>query len=284
MKVLLLGGTGLIGRAVSKCLAAAGADISILCRNRQSQEKAESLGAKPIAGDIAEPNKWHGRVASFDAVIHMACTFESDMPEIDQRLCRALVEKLSIPGKNKTLIYTGGTWLYADSAGKAITENTPFSPLQGFEWMVVGANYIQQAKEIRGMTIHPAVVVDDPDGIPQKIRDDYKRSGEIAIPVSKNLVWPIVDVNDLAETYKLLLEKGTVGESYHAAGIEAASVYRLAERLIEREGLNVNPVIKPIEYWIDTNSETISGYALSQKLDSAKLRQLGWQPKLNHLR
>ena len=283
MKILLLGGTGLIGQAVARCLVKAGADITILCRNKQGCDKAESMGAKPFEGDIAAPKPWLAALDNRDVVIHMACTFGPDMPDIDRRLCKMLVEKLSSSGKTRSFIYTGGTWLYADSAGKAITESTAYAPLQGFEWMVAGANFVQQAKDVRGMTIHPAVVVDDPDGIPQKLLDEYQRCREIAIPVSKKLVWPIVDVNDLAEAYKLLLEKGTAGESYHAAGIESANVYRLAELLIEREGLNVNPVVKPVQHWVEINGETSSGYALSQKLDSTKLRQLGWRPRLNRI-
>ncbi len=284
MKALLLGGTGFIGKAVTSCLVNAGADVSILCRSQQSCEKAEALAASPVKGNIATPADWFGKINGHDAVIQMACTYRSDMPAIDKILCRALVEKLSQSNKKKTLIYTGGTWLFADSAGKPITEQTPYEPLAEFSWMVEGANFIQQAKYVRGITIHPAVVVDDPDGIPQKLFDEYKRSGEIAIPISKNLVWPVVDVNDLAEAYKLLLEKGTAGESYHAAGIEAANVYRLAELLIEREGLDINPVIKSIQQWVEINGDTGSGYTLSQKLDSAKLRHIGWQPRLNYLR
>ena len=149
--------------------------------------------------------------------------------------------------------------------------------------MVKGANFIQQAKTVRGMTIHPAVVVDDTDGIPQKLLDDYQHSGEVSIPVSKNLVWPIVDVDDLANAYALILEKGVAGEDYHAAGIEAVKVYRLAELLIERAGIVANPVIKPIQHWLETSGETASGYALSQMLDSKKLRRLGWQPKLDRI-
>ncbi len=259
MKILLLGGTGLIGQAVTSRLLKTGAEVSILCRNRQSCDKAELLGAIPIEGDIASPEPWLSTLKNCDAVIHMACTFEPDMPEIDNRLCPLLLENLSASSKDKTLIYTGGTWLYADSAGQAITENTPYAPLQGFEWMVNGANFIQQAKTVRGMTIHPAVVVDDVDGIPQKLFDEYQRSGEVTIPISKNLVWPVVDVNDLAEAYTLVLEKGVAGESYHAASIEAANVYHLAELIIKREGLKSNPVIKPIQHWIETSGETVSG-------------------------
>jgi len=284
MNILLLGGTGLIGRAVTRRLLKTGAEISILCRNRQSCDKAEILGAIPLKGDIASPESWLASLDRYDAVIHMACTFGPDMPEIDKRLCSLLVERLSASSKDKTIIYTGGTWLYADSAGEAITENTAYAPLQGFEWMVNGASFIQQAKTIRGMTIHPAVVIDDVDGIPQKLLDEYQRCGEVSIPVSKSLIWPIVDANDLAEAYALLLEKGSAGESYHAAGIEAANVYRLAKLLSEREGLDSDPVIKPIHHWIEASGDVGSGYALSQMLDSTKLRQLGWQPSLNSLR
>ena len=284
MNILLLGGTGLIGQAVTRRLLNTGAEISILCRNKSSCTKAELLGAIPVKGDIATPKSWISSLKHFDAIIHMACTFGPDMPEIDSQLCAAIVEEPSISSKNKTVIYTGGTWLYPDSKGKPITENTPYAPLPGFEWMVNGANFIQQSKSVRGMTINPAVVVKDADGIPQKLFDEYKRNGEVSIPESKNLVWPIVDTDDLADAYALLLEKGTAGESYHAAGIEAASVYRLAELLSAREGLNSNPVIKPIQHWIEMNDETASGYALSQMLDSTKLRRLGWQPSLNSLR
>ena len=284
MKTLLLGGTGLIGRAVTRRLLNSGADVDVLCRNQRSCDKTESLGAKPLIGDIASPESWTNALAGYDAVIHMACTFESDMPVIDNKLCSLLVEKLSVPGKKNSIIYTGGTWLYADSNGNPITENTPYSALPGFEWMVNGAQFIQSAKSVRGITIHPAVAVEDPDGIPLKLIGDYENNHEVSIPVGKNLAWPIVDTADLADAYLLILEKGVAGECYLAAGIESANVFRLAEILAKREGLNTDPVIKPIEHWIEANGETAIGYTLSQNLDSTKLRRLGWQPSLNSLR
>ena len=280
MNVLILGGTGFVGSPIAECLNRAGARVSILCRSDVSAEKAESLYASPIRGDIEQPEVWLSKVKTCDAVIHCACTFGEDMADLDARLCDALIEGFSQRRSRKTVIYTGGTWLYPDSQGEPMDEKTPFSPVESFEWMVDGTNKIQSCNDIRGITIHPAVVVDDPDGIPDFLHDDFSRTGELAIPFSTDLQWPLVHNLELAEAYFCVLEKAIAGESYNAASIEAASVAELVKSLGKRHGDTTTPEVKPYEYWAE-NYGHVEGRQLSQRLVSDKLReQLGWQPDI----
>jgi len=52
-------------------------------------------GATPIAGDIASPERWAGRLPRVDAVIHAASDFSSDMGAIDRRLLDVLLPSLA---------------------------------------------------------------------------------------------------------------------------------------------------------------------------------------------
>ena len=239
----------------------------------------------------------------------MACDTShlDQMPIIDHTLLEAIIDRLQITCRDndtpqKTLIYTGGTWLFGNSTKQdPITEQSlpsAYSPLPEYSYMLDSIKLIEnysKANLFRGMIIHPAVVVDGSvdNGIPSILRDEYNDKGTVPIPISKHVVWPLVDVNDLAEAYKLILEKGrSGGENYIVTGSNGSNVYKLGEKLISlldnknrRQngivGRELHPQIKPIEHWVDLYGNVGYGYGKSQYLSSNKIKkQLGWKPKV----
>lgn len=68
MKVLIAGGTGFLGREITKCAIEAGHDVTVLSR-RQLPPGAVAPGAKSVAGDVTKPETLPGALAGFDAVV-----------------------------------------------------------------------------------------------------------------------------------------------------------------------------------------------------------------------
>lgn len=71
MRILLTGGTGLIGSRVAKLLAARGDTVVVVSRSEKSLAKLPSRSTL-VVGDPAQPGDWLNEVPMCDAVIHLA--------------------------------------------------------------------------------------------------------------------------------------------------------------------------------------------------------------------
>ena len=72
MRVLVLGGTGSIGGPVVRELIRAGHEVVALTRSVASAASVPRIGARPIAGDMATPERWLADLPPLDGVIHAA--------------------------------------------------------------------------------------------------------------------------------------------------------------------------------------------------------------------
>src|SRR3954451_19628482 len=111
MRVLVLGGTGSIGAPVVRALVGRGHDVVALARSDRSAARAVGLGANPVAGDIATPERWRQALPPLDAVLHLACDFDGTMAGVDRRLRRGLLPHLGAQPNQHRLISTGGSGL-----------------------------------------------------------------------------------------------------------------------------------------------------------------------------
>ena len=238
-------------------------------------------GATPIAGDIASPERWAGRLPRVDAVIHAASDFSSDMGAIDRRLLDVLLPSLAAQPKRPRFIYTGGCWLFGATGDDVATEETPLRPLPAFAWMVPHLRQILAAPDIDGIVIHPAMVY-EPDGCVflRFARDALERDA-IRVVESGQVRWPLVHSEDLATLYALALRDAPAGSSYIGAAIEGLPVGRIASAFARRFGTRRQmPDIISAEALTAELGAWTRGYALDQQLSGAKARRvLGWRPK-----
>lgn len=277
MKVLILGGSGFIGSAVCSELQRQGAELSLLCRSERSSQQAEEMAATVVHGNINDPLAWTTQLDQYDGVVHMACGFDQDMAEVDAKLIEALLEGLSSKHRRRKLIYTGGTWCYPDSPLAALTEQTPRDPLPMFSWLQQHSEQVCSSTKAHGVCLHPGIVTDDPDNIPELLKQEFDSTGHVSIPRTEDLVWPIVDRHRLAKAYYLALDHAPAGEHYNVADIDAQRVIELAQKLKDRHSLDANVEVKEIAYWTEKYGDFCQGFGRSQNLSSAKIRQkLGW--------
>lgn len=70
MNVLVAGGTGFIGRHVTRALLDAGHEVAVLTRDTASAERVPQLqGAKAVRGDVTDPRTLAGTMDGADAVV-----------------------------------------------------------------------------------------------------------------------------------------------------------------------------------------------------------------------
>jgi nucleoside-diphosphate-sugar epimerase len=281
VRVFVLGGTGSIGSAVVRELVRCGHDVCGLARSGTSAARLAECGATPVAGDIASPERWAGRLPLVDAVIHAACDFNSDMGAIDRRLLNVLLPSLAAQPKRPRFIYTGGGWLFGATGDDVATEETPLRPLPAFAWMVPHLHQILEAPEIDGIVIHPAMVYEPDGGVFRRFARDAVERDAIRVVKSEEVRWPLVHGEDLASLYALALENAPAGSSYIGAAVEGLAIGRIISAFTKRFGtprqapdiISAGAIATELGAWA-------RGYALDQRLSGAKARrELGWRPK-----
>ncbi len=117
MRVLVLGGTGSIGGPVVRELIRAGHEVVALARSAASAAAVTRIGARPVMGDMADPERWLSALPPLDGVIQAAAAFGADDEAVERILLHALLPYLRTAVRNSRLIYTGGCWLYGESSG-----------------------------------------------------------------------------------------------------------------------------------------------------------------------
>jgi nucleoside-diphosphate-sugar epimerase len=281
VRVFVLGGTGSIGAAVVRELVARRHDVIGLARSEASALRLRQHGAASLVGDIASPERWTGSLPRIDAVIHMACDFDSDMVDIDRRLLDELLPALATQPDRPRFIYTGGCWLFGATHGEVATEETPFDPLPAFAWMVPHLHRVLAAPEVCGVVIHPAMVYDGAGGVFDRFAREATQRDALRIIESETVRWPLVHRDDLADLYALALEHAAAGSSYIGAAIDGFSVGRIARAFAKRFGTRaLAPEIISADAIAAELGEWARGYARDQRLSGAKARgELGWQPR-----
>jgi nucleoside-diphosphate-sugar epimerase len=277
----MLGGTGSIGAAVVRELIGRGYQVHGLARSEASALRLAGLGATPRPGDIASPETWTGRLPRFDAVIHAACDFDSDMGAIDRRLLDELLPALGAQTNKPRFVYTGGCWLFGATGDDIATEETALDPLPAFAWMVPHLERVLAAPEVDGIVIHPAMVYTAAGGVFDRFARDAVERNAVRVVGSETIRWPLVHSDDLATLYALALERAPTRSTWIGAANDGVTVGRIARAFAKRfETGDQDPQIISVDAAAAEWGEWARGYACDQRLSGAKAqRELGWRPR-----
>ncbi len=137
MRILILGGTGVIGRYLVPRLVQRGHDVVALVRSDRSGELARGLGAQTLRGDILERETLPAAVAGQDVVIHAATSIPLTFPgkptdfATNDRIRREgtdnLLAAMSAAGVPR-IVGQSIVWVHGDQRGAWIDETGPLKP------------------------------------------------------------------------------------------------------------------------------------------------------------
>jgi uncharacterized protein YbjT (DUF2867 family) len=82
MKILVTGGTGVIGTAAVSALVAAGHSVRLLSRHADEEVSAFPGQVESFAADLADAGKLRGTAAGCDTVLHIAGILNEEPPEL----------------------------------------------------------------------------------------------------------------------------------------------------------------------------------------------------------
>src|SRR6185436_17517102 len=82
MRILVTGGSGVVGVGTVTELVRRGHDVRLLARHARDDVRQWSTGVTPLVGDISEPTSIAGAADGCDAVLHVAGIVEESPPDV----------------------------------------------------------------------------------------------------------------------------------------------------------------------------------------------------------
>jgi nucleoside-diphosphate-sugar epimerase len=305
MHVFVTGGTGHAGSYVIPDLIAAGHEVTGLARSDESAAAVSALGAKVRRGDLADINGLKAAAAEFDGVIHLA--YRADLlPSgglaalCDSELSAVLAFGEALAGAGKPLVAAGSIGAPTNvgragrigapvSLGRPATEDDPALPAGPLDAGTLLARNIVETSVVglaeRGVRssvvrIPPiAHSATDRAGFLVQLIGLAKAKGFAGYPGDGENRWSAVHIRDHASLFRLALEKGPAGKTWHAVGDEGVPFREIAEAIAARLDL---PAMS-----IPADELMVPGYfgflaavaTLDLPASNAITRQaLGWEP------
>ncbi|MFJ8936642.1 SDR family oxidoreductase [Streptomyces sp. NPDC102365] len=280
MRVLVTGGTGLIGTAVVAELLGNGHTVLALTRSDASARAAEAAGAEPLKGGLADLDVLRAGVARTDGVIHLAFRNDFSSPEA---LASAIAEETAaltvlgeaLAGSDRPLVTVSGTpWV----PGRASTEADPLptdGPVGGRgrtvnEILGLSERGVRSTAVRLPRTVHHQGT----GGFAGLLTETARRTGVSGYPGDGTQRWPAVHALDAAVLFRLALERGPAGSAWHAVADEGDRVRDIAAVIGRRLGLPVESVPQ------DAYGPLGPVFATDQPSSSARTREaLGWEPE-----
>jgi nucleoside-diphosphate-sugar epimerase len=253
MHVFVTGGTGHIGSYIIPELIAAGHEVTGLARSDTAAAAVSALGAKVRRGDLEDLEGLKEAAADSDGVIHVAHRQDllpsggiDAVAAAELQIMLAYGEALAGTGKPLVAAASIGSpgW---ENLGRPATEEDPALP-GGDQYKgtlrvrnVVETTVVGLAERgVRSSIVRiPPIAhgTTDNAGFLPLLIGLAKEKGVIGYPGDGANLWPAVHGRDLASLFRLALEKGPAGKTWHGIESEGIRFRDIAEAIGSRLGM-----------------------------------------------
>jgi nucleoside-diphosphate-sugar epimerase len=289
MRIFLTGATGYIGSAVFEALVRAKHEVTALVRDNEKAARVAARGARPVVGNLAEPESYRGAAEAQDGYIHTAYDGASGRgPVIERTALETIIAAARRPRtagaatpRSRFVIYTSGVWVLGPTPEPA-TESAPVNPIPHVSWrpnheaLVLGAC----SDQLRTMVVRPGVVYGGREGT---IGDLFKAAsnGLVRVVGDGNNHWPLVYDRDLADLYVRLAGREDATGVYHANDEGDERVNDIVSAIAPYLALTPDVRHVPIDEARAKMGSRADALSLDQVVRSPRARALGWAPSLH---
>jgi nucleoside-diphosphate-sugar epimerase len=278
MRVFVTGATGFIGSSIVRELIDAGHQVLGLARSDAAARTLVAAGAIAHRGSLEDLESLRSGAAAADGMIHTAFIHDfsnyGPAAEADRRAIETLGDALA--GSDRPLIVTSGT-LLAQRQGPIATEEDVHNP--NFPRKSEEAAFALAARGVRASVLRlpPSVHGNGDHGFVPHLISVAREKGVSAFIGDGLNRWPAVHRLDAAHLYRLVLEKGSAGATYHGVADEGVPTREIAEAI--GRGLNIPVVSKSQEAAADHFGWIARFFGIDGPASSSLTQQqLGWRP------
>lgn len=278
-RIFVTGATGYLGSAIAARLARAGHEVTGLTRDLASIATLESMGVKPVVGDLADAESWVGVLQNCDCAVHAAFDASTGASETDHHALEAF-RVAALDGRLRRVLYTSGLWVNGPTDGQVLDETAPVRPLEISQWRAAHEEIAFElaGHEVATVVLRPAMVYGEWRGVLGAWFAEAQRRKTITYAGDGSQHWAMVHRDDVAEAYALALEDGKGGERYLLCDESRYTVKQLAEAAAAATGATA--VGMPADEVVKAMGVYGKALLSDGMYTSAKARrELGWVPR-----
>jgi nucleoside-diphosphate-sugar epimerase len=278
MRIFVTGATGFIGSALVRELIDAGHQVLGLARSDAGAKSLVAAGAEVHRGSLEDLESLRSGAAAADSVIHTAFIHDFSNYGPAAEADRFAIETLgaALAGSDRPLIVTSGS-LLAQRQGPLATEEDAHNPNFPRKSEEVALALAARGVHASVLRLSPSVHGNGDHGFVPRLISIAREKGVSAYIGDGLNRWPAVHRLDAAHLYRLIVEKGTTGATYHGVADEGVPTREIAAAI--GRGLNVPVVSKTSEAEADHFGWIARFFGIDAPASSALTQErLGWRP------
>lgn len=287
MRIFLTGATGYVGAAVLDALVKGGHDVTALVRDNHKAARLAGKGARPVVGDLADPESFRGVVDAQDGYIHTA--FDSSRgPSVERAALDIIVAAAKRPRTagstapaKRFVVYTSGLWVLGRTSEPA-AEDSPVNPLPIAAWRPDHEQFVLDAAtdKLRAIVVRPGNVYGGGNGMIGDLLKDAS-NGLVRVVGDGSNRWPLIYDRDLADLYARLASREDAQGVFHANDEGDERVNDIVQAIAPYVAVRPDVRHMPIEEARSKMGPYADALALDQVVRSPRARALGWAPTLH---